>query len=40
MWVNRELRRDCPGNPPNLGMEVLKRLAKRETRRPEQEWPL
>ena len=31
MWVNRKLRRDCPGNPSKLGMEVLKRMAKRKT---------
>ena len=30
MWVNRKLRRDCPGNPSRLGMEVLKRMASRE----------
>ena len=40
MWVNRKLRRDCLGNPSKLGMEVLKRVANRETPRPGQEWPL
>ena len=40
MWVNRKLRRDCPGNPSRLGMEVLKRMASRETPRPGQKWPL
>ena len=40
MWVNRKLRRDCRGNPPKLGMEVLKRMANREPPRPGQEWPL
>ena len=35
-WVNRKLRRDCPGNPYKLGMEVLKRMAKREPPRPGQ----
>ena len=38
MWVNRELRGDCPGNPSKLGMEVLK--ANGETPRPGQEWAL
>ena len=32
--------RDCLGNPSKLGMEVFKRVAKRETPRPGQEWPL
>ena len=36
-WVNRELRRDCPGHPSELGMEVLKRMANRETPRTGQE---
>ena len=40
MWVNRKLRRDCCGNPSKLGMEVLKRMANRETPRSGQEWPL
>ena len=40
MRVDRKLRRDCPGNPSKLGMEVLKRMANRETPRPGQEWPL
>ena len=40
MWVNRKMRRDCSGNPSKLGMEVLKRMANRETPRPGQEWPL
>ena len=40
MWVDRKLRRDCPGNPSRLGMEVLKRMANRETPRLGQEWPL
>ena len=40
MWANRKLRLDCPGNPPKLGMEVLKRMANREPPRPGQEWPL
>ena len=31
MWVDRQQRRDCLGNPPKLGMEVLKRTANRET---------
>ena len=26
-WVNRKLRRDCPGNPSKLSIEVLKRMA-------------
>ena len=30
----------CLGNPSKLSMEVLKRLANRETPRPGQEWPL
>ena len=38
MWVNRKLRRECPGNPSKLGMEVLKRMANRQTPRPGQEW--
>ena len=38
MWMNRKLRRDCLGDPSKLGMEVLKRIAKRETPRPGQEW--
>ena len=29
MWVNRKMRPDCSGNPSTLGMEVLKRMAKR-----------
>ena len=36
----RKLRRDCPGRPSKLGMEVLKRVANREIPRPGQEWPL
>ena len=45
MWgystrVNRKLRLDCPGNPSKLGMDVLKRMANRETPWPGQEWPL
>ena len=36
-WVNRKVRRDCPGNPSKLGMEVLERVANRETPRPGQE---
>ena len=40
MWVNRELRRDSFGTPSEVGMEVLKRMANRETTRPGQEWPL
>ena len=40
MWVNRKMRPDCSGNPSTLGMEVLKRMAKRETPRSGQEWPL
>ena len=28
--MNRKLRRECLGNPSNLGMEVLKRTANRE----------
>ena len=34
---NRKLRRHCPGNPHKLGIEVLKRMAKREPPRPGQE---
>ena len=33
MWVNRKVRRDCPGSSSKLGMEVLKRMANRETPR-------
>ena len=40
MSVNRKVRRDYPGNPSKLGMEVLKRVANRQTPRPGQEWPL
>ena len=40
MWVNRKLRRDCPGNPSKLGMEVLERTANRESTRQGQAWPL
>ena len=40
MWVNRKIRRVCPGNPSKLGMEVLQRMANRETPGPGQEWPL
>ena len=36
-WVHRKQRRDCPGNPYKLGMEVLKRMGKREPPRPGQE---
>ena len=39
MWVNRKLRRECPGNLSKLGMEVLKRMANRETPRLGQDWP-
>ena len=31
--VSRKLRRACFGNPSNLGMEVLKRMANRESPR-------
>ena len=34
MWVNRQLRRDYPGNTSKVGLEVLKRRANRETPRP------
>ena len=30
MWVNRKLRRECPGNPSKMGIEVVKRMARRE----------
>ena len=40
LLVNRQLHRDCPGNPSKLGMEVPKRMANRKTPQLGHEWPL
>ena len=40
MWANRMLRRECPGNPSKLCVEVLRIRSNRETARLGQEWLL